>query len=192
MSTRKKWIEDNDLKMNMSTIFILPMLGFPTEIMTEEFFGAYLDFYDNKHDIVLLFENTDSEGFKDLVWIMQQSDFFESMDYDDDNKELAMIFRVPDKYKDDFKLIMAGKYSAISKDYKEVLLDVHGRKAGQGKCIYMIDALYPDNQTKRYRAEKLGVSVNDLPNGEVMSIPSMENEQYLKVSKLVSRVGEAE
>lgn len=188
MSTRKKWIEDNDLKMNMSTIFILPMLGFPTEIMTEEFFGAYLDFYNDKYDIVLLFENTDNELFKDLVWIMQKSDYFESMDYDDDNKELAITFRVPGKYEDDFKKIMNGKYSAISKEYKEVLLDVHGRKAGQGKCIYMIDALYPDNQTKRYRAEKLGVSVNDLPDGEVMSIPDMENERYLKVNKLIGRV----
>lgn len=188
MSTRKKYIEDNDLKMNMSTIFITPMLGFENNFLTDEFMSTYLVLDGDEPEIALVFENTDNYAFKDTIWILQQLDTFSSINYDDDDCEIIARFKIPELYKRDYTLIMDGKYSKISKGYKEVLLDYHGRKSGNGKCIYMIDALYPDHQTKAYRAEKLGVSVNLLPDGEVMSIPDKISEQYLRVDRLKSEV----
>ena len=115
---------------------------------------------------------------------MQQNPDFISAEYEDNNNELVITFNIPDLQKTNYNYFKKGRYTAFDKDYKEVLLDYHGRKTGNGKCIYMIDALYPDLLTKKYRADKLGVKVGDLPNGEVMSIPTIENEQYIKTSEL--------
>lgn len=183
MSERKKFIEDNDLKVNMTTIFLLPLLEYTSTFLTDEFIGAYIiDVLQPK--LVLTFENSDTEGFKDIVWIMQQHDDFVSLEYDDDNKEVVVTFNIPKRYNEVFLNFKKGRYTKFDKEYKEILLDYHGRKTGDGKCIYMIDALYPDFLTKKYRADKLGVSPNDLPNGEVMSIPNMDMELYYKTSEL--------
>jgi len=185
MSRRKKFIEDNDQKVNVSTIFIIPMLGFNNRLLPDEFLSAYLQ-NDNKNcnKIILTFENSNSDVLKEAIAVLQENENLFSIEYEDDNKEIVATFDIPKSFQSDFSLIMKGKYSKIGKEYKEILLDYHGRKTGNGKCIYMIDALFPDYQTKTYRAEKLGVSISDLPNGEVMSIPSDENELYVKAENL--------
>lgn len=184
MSERKKFILDNDLKVNMSTLFLVPMLGFSNDLLTDEFIGAYIG---EELDIKLIFENSDNEELKDIIWVLSNNGFYKSLEYDDDNKELIMSFSIPSVYDIDFNLLLTGKYSKFSNELKEVLLDYHGRKTGEGKCIYMVDALMPDFKTKRYRADKLGVDINDLPGGEVMSIPNMDNERYIRVGELIKQ-----
>lgn len=187
-SVRKKWIEDNDLKMNVTTIFIVPMLEFNNSFLTDEFISAYIDYSNN--NIVMSFENSDRQEFMDIVHILQKHNDWVVTDYEDDNNEIVIVFNIPVKYKNDFNAIMNGLFSKISKEYREILLDYHGRKTGAGKCIYMIDALMPCHATKKYRADKLGVSIEDLPGGEVMSIPDKKNEEWIKTSDLTKEEGE--
>ena len=57
----------------------------------------------------------------------------------------------------------------------------------------MIDVLHPGHLAKQYRADMMSaqykgsvpVSINDLPNGEVMSIPDIDKETYIKIGILV-------
>lgn len=183
MSTRKKYIVDNDLKENLTSIFILPMLEYPDEYFPKEFISAYL-INDEVSKIVCTFENTDGEYFKNVILEMQNHDDYVGMDYDDDNKEIFVIFNIPKEFQVDFNLFKIGRYTKFSNKYKEILLSIYGRKTGNGTCIKMVDALFPDNAAKKFRADKMGVEISDLPNGEVMSLPNMEEEEYKKTSEL--------
>lgn len=186
MSNRKKYISENDVKTNYSTIFLLPMLGYKEKFYTDEFISCYIE-DDTQKRIVLCFENSSREEFKNIIWKMQTHEDFLSVDYEDENKEVVVVFKVPKSKEVDFNLFKLGRYTKFSNEYKESLLDYHGRKTGAGKCIMMIDSLNPDYLAKKYRADKMGVKITDLKDGEVMSIPDMNREIYVKTVNLVSK-----
>lgn len=134
--------------------------------------------------LALIFENTDSNQLKQFLVDIQNDELYSDMTYDDDNKEIILIFNFPKDFDLDFRLFKIGRYSKFSNKLKEILLNHHGRMTGNGKSINMIDALQPDYKSKKYRADQIGISINDLPNGEVISIPNMDNELYYKVDEL--------
>lgn len=190
MSERRKFIQENKLKDNYTTIFLLPMLEYDKDFFPEEFISAYLiDVLEPQ--IACIFENSDSEDLKEVLDCIQNHTEFVSIEYGDDNKEVICKLKIPKEYKIDFNLFKIGRYSKFSNVYKEILLDTHGRITGAGKCIMMVDALFPDHLAKKFRADKMSalypgstpVSINDLPGGEVMSVPNWDEELYQEIDK---------
>lgn len=184
-SERLKFIEDNDIKMNYTTIFLLPMLEYSKDFFKiKEFISSYI-IDELKPKLVLIFEdnNDNEEDLKEILYCLQNHEEFVSIDKDDCG-DVIVTFNIPERYNDDFIMFKKGKYSKFSNNYKDVLLDNYGRVTGNGKCIMMSDALFPNHLAKKYRADQFGVSINDLPNGEVMSIPNMDLELYWKVTEL--------
>ena len=197
MSERRKYIIENDIKQNYSTIYLLPMLGYKKDFFSDdEFISSYIE-EDISKKLVLCFVNSSSEEFKSLMWQLQQHEDFISINYDDNEKEVVVMFKISNQNEVDFNLFKIGRYTKLSNKYKEILLEYHGKKSGAGKCIMMIDSLYPDHLAKQYRADKMSafyvgsirVSINDLPNGEVMSIINESREYYVKTSDLVKIEG---
>lgn len=183
MSRRKEYIDKEQIKLNYTTIFLLPMLGFTKEFYVDEFISAYM-IDELKPKLALCFQNTDSNDLKECLTVLQNHDEFISMDYDDSEKEIVMILSIPEKHSENYKHFKNGRYTLFDSDYKEDLLDVHGRVSGNGKALMMIDVLHPSFQAKKFRADKSGCEINDLPNGEVMSIPDMDLELYCKTEEL--------
>lgn len=183
MSRRKEYIEKEKIKLNYTTIFLLPMLGFDKDFYPEEFISSYI-IDITKPKLVLCFENTNSDNLKECLQILQNHEEFESINYDDDDKEVVLRLSIPEKHKDNYHNFKIGRYTLFDDSYKEELMDVHGRVSGNGKAIMMIDALHPSFQAKKFRAEKSGCEINDLPNGEVMSIPDMDLELYCTTSEI--------
>lgn len=185
ISRRRKYIEKENIKTNYSTIFIIPMLEYPSDYFPSEFISAYI--LDEKEPkIVCTFDNSDSEYLKGTIWEIQNHDDFLSLDYDDNNREIVVKFRVPKEFVIDYNLFKIGRYTKFSKKYKEILLDIHGRKTGNGECIKMVDALFPDMLSKQFRADQMGISVSELVDNEVMSIIDMKNEEYKTVDKFIT------
>lgn len=197
MSKRRKYIEENGLRQNLSTIFILPMLEYSPEFFPKEFIDTYIVDSEDDKKIICIFEDSSSEDLKGALWQMQNHDDFHSIDYADNNKEIVVVFNIPKTREVDFNLFLVGRYTKFSNDYKEILLDYHGRKSGAGKSIMMIDALFPDHLAKKWRADKMSVpgstpvSINDLPGGEVVSIPDLDKEKYINIDELVKGEEEA-
>ena len=186
MSERRKFIERNNITIpNYTTIFLLPTLEYGRDFFKiEEFISAYL-IDEVKTKLALVFDNTNSEDLKEILYCLQNNENFISVEFDDEDKEVVVIINIPREYSIDFNMFKIGKYSKFSNNYKEMLLDTHGRMTGAGKCIMMSDALFPSYQARKYRADQLGVSINDLITGEVMSIPNMDKELYFKVEDLL-------
>ena len=186
MSRRTEYIEKNNIDTNDTTIFLLPSLGFSKTFYGDDFISAYLiDVLKPK--LALVFKNNDSESLKESIEILQTHEEYVESYYDDEDKELVVILKFPKVYKDDLLKFKKGRFKEFSNDFKELLLDVHGRITGDGKCIYMVDVLHPDYKAKRYKADQLGVSPNELPNGEVRSIPDYDKERYMKVDELLEQ-----
>lgn len=183
MSRRKEYIEQEKVKLNYTTIFLLPMLGFNKDFYPNEFISSYL-IDVTKPKLALCFENTDSEDLKECIQVLQNHVEFESMNYDDDEKEVVVILSIPEVHKSNYNNFKIGRYTLFDENYKEELMDVHGRVSGNGKAIMMIDAVHPSFQAKKFRAEKSGCDIKDLPNGEVMSIPDMDLELYCTTKEL--------
>lgn len=159
------------------------MLGFDKDFYPLEFISSYIiDELEPK--LALCFKNSDSDDLKECLDVLQGSSTFKNIDFDDDNNEVITIHNIPKEHYDNFKNFKIGRYTQFDTDYKELLMDVHGRVSGNGTCIMMIDALYPSFQAKKFRADKSGCNITDLPNGEVMSIPDMDQELYCRTSEL--------
>jgi len=172
---------ENDLQVNYTTIFLLPVLEYDVNFFPEEFISAYI-IDKTQTQLALVFEKTGSEDLKESLISMESHVNFDRIEEDDD--EIIAIFNFPKEFDVDFKLFKIGRYSKLSNKFKELLLDRHGRETGNGKYITMIDALLPDHKSKQFRADKIGVSIADLPNGEVMSIPDMDLELFWKSDEL--------
>lgn len=183
MSRRKEFITKNNLSVNYTTLFLLPIIEYSSKTLPKEFISAYMIDKSNTQ-LALIFENTDSDQLKQFLVNIQTDKSYSHMDYDDDSKEVIVTFNFPKDFEIDFRLFKVGKYSKFSNRLKEILLTHHGRMTGNGKSINMIDALHPDYKSKKYRADQIGISINDLPNGEVISIPDMDKELYYKVDEL--------
>ena len=184
MSERKKYIEDNKIITNFTTIFLLPMIGYDRSFYPDEFISAYI-IDDEKPKMAIVFENSDTLSLKACLQVLENNREFVSMDYDDDNKEVVIIVDIPKYFTIDFNMFKIGRYTKFSNAYKEILLDVHGRITGEGKRIMMVDALFPDKKAKEFRSEKMGVTIDELPNGEVMPIFSESKEIYKTIKQLL-------
>ncbi len=183
MSKRIEYIQQNSIGTNYTTLFLLPTLGFTKSFFGDNFISCYIiDVLRPK--LALVFKNEEDTELKEIMFLLQSHDEYVDSHFDDDNREVIVVMNFPKEFKDDFLTFKKGRYREFSHDLKEVLLDVHGRVTGNGKCIYMVDALYPDNAAKKYKADQLGVTPDDLPNGEVMSIPDMDKELYLRIEEL--------
>lgn len=184
VSERDKYIKEHHLKENYTTIFLMPMYNYFWNFFPKEFIGAYIR-DETKPKIALCFNNTDSILLKDAVIELQNNNHFHSIGYDDNNKEVVVFMNIPKEYIVDFNLFKIGRWSKFSNNLKEVLLDYHGRETGMGKRIMMVDALFPSKESLEWQAKRLGVSVKDLPNEEVMSIPDLSREEYRVVEEFI-------
>lgn len=183
-SERAKYIRENKIEENYSSIFLLPLYGYYYSFYPREFISTYL-LDELKTKIVFCFNNSDSEELKEVVLKLQEDNNFFSIEYDNDNKEVVITLLLPKEFKIDFALFKIGRWSKLSTEFKELLLDFHGRQQGNGKQIMMMDCLFPNHQSLTFRAKSLGVGITDLPNSEVMSIPSLEDECYRKVNDYI-------
>ncbi len=182
MDNRVKYIDDNGVKVNCTTLFLLPIYDMGGSDVPDEFISAYI--LDKlKPKIILCFENEKNDKFIKFIESLRSNENFIKEELDGEN-ELVVYMNIPKKFHIDFNLFKIGRWSKLSNDLKNLLLTKHGRKTGAGKYISMIDALFPDANARKVQADICGVDPRDLPNGEVFQIPNLDNELYCKISEL--------
>ena len=103
------------LNKNKSTIFILPMVLEDTkseDIITDGFINTYIADFERPE-------------FDDFVLLIRKDNMIntESLDmvYDSED-DLVYVFKVPEKYLEDYFKIIAGEYSSTSESYKKASL----------------------------------------------------------------------
>ncbi len=113
------------LRWNCSSIFLLPLLKIPMNVLGEMgLINTFLDDlnkenYDIQGDLLyLLFNNTDSIVFSDFL--SEYKDKIEIIDdYDYEGGWIVVVVRLDEKWKEDYSKFYEGKYSEMSKEFKE-------------------------------------------------------------------------
>jgi hypothetical protein len=157
-------------------MFLMPAIGVNFSNMPSDFVSCYLiDDKTPKLVMVMTTEKSENPISAISAKITAKLSHTETLS---GGGEVAYFYDFPDQYIIDYNLFTIGRYTKFSLKYKDLLLNHYGRLTGAGNNITMVDALYPDADSKQFRAKQLGVKAEDLPNGEVMSVPNMDQELY--------------
>jgi hypothetical protein len=96
-----------DLEHNLENVYMY------TEYEPETTGKIYLKYKYTTDKTFLRFE-------EEIKW----SVYFDKI-IDHDSKSIIVVFNIPDYFKKDYELILQGKFSETSKDYKETVVDFH-------------------------------------------------------------------
>jgi len=183
VGNRREYIKNNNIKINYTTLFLLPIFRIGGKKNTPQcLIGAYLT--KNDKQLAICFDK-DWSKCKDTVLDLECNKHFDHEEINDD--EIILFMNISKKYEVDINLFKIGRWSKLSNDLKSLIVETHTRMMGNGKYLTMADAVFPDKSSKEYRAEELGIKITDLPGGEVISIPDMENERFKTLEELYDK-----
>jgi len=164
-----------------SKVFLYPLLGIKrgTSVVPEDTYVAWDDRYapEDMKLICVYQHRTDKEytDFEQKV-LLKHNRLFDYIRADKDKS--IFVFDFSDK-KDDWNKFLEGKYSKLSSESKEKVLNFFERYSGN--YIYIYSYLTPDAWFERY-AELLGVNKSELEEvGELCSKPDFDKEKLVFV-----------
>lgn len=164
-----------------SKVFLYPLLGIRrgTSVVPEETYVAWEDKYGPEDmKLICVYHHRTDEEYKEFEQkvLMKHNRLF---DYVRASKDKSIfVFDFSDK-EDDWKKFIEGRYSKLSQESKDKVLNFFERYSGN--YIYIYSYLAPEKWFDRY-AELLGVSKSELEEvGELCSKPDFNKEKLVFV-----------
>lgn len=162
------------MEINNSSVFVLPVLG-----KHYTFYGNNLEqcYLYNKlgldNCICFLFSGAVSE---DIDSEMRKLPCY--VDTISKKGKFIYFYSIPDEYLSDIELFKVGKYSKMSDDYKQKILECNSNQSKNKKNTKLYGILYPDStkgrDIKKDWEDKIGEKLPD--DSEVWSISDEKNE----------------
>lgn len=126
-------------KMTSTNLFIRPLFKIPMRILDEfNFQNAYIKDeikgIDYPHSIYMLFKADRQEEFNDFVERERKKGSLID-EYDHPDGYTMLVYRYHEKWKDDVALINAGRFSEVSREYKDEIPDKAGDKSSTTMSI---------------------------------------------------------
>lgn len=125
---------------NPACVYILPMLG-----KKSEEYPRFRDCFVTEDNNIAIFTRfgggNRGQGYGEDE-LMEDENFIRYYDDDFDNTYATYVFKVPDKWKADFDLIMDSKFSEVSDEYVALIKEFYPRLNMAG----MIDAMLRPEQ----------------------------------------------
>lgn len=197
MSFRKKYIKENNITSNKTTIFLLPIFGYARSYYTDKFIGMYLEGLDTKNPrVACVFENVDDEDLTMHIYKLANTHYFDESIVDDSNKEVVLFLKVESKYKEDLNKLINGQYSEFSTLYKDLLIKHYGVGTNtkflndERPGVSVHDAINPTKEKRQLLANALLVDVGLIK--EVLDKPELEEERYYTVKELKKKLKKEE
>jgi hypothetical protein len=113
------------IKKNITSIFMVPTLKVPKDaLMSNGFINGYIkdirkeDQYPNS--IYLLFKPENLDKFREFLDSEYERTKTIIEDYDYEDGFVVVVYKLDEKYKNDFELVREGKYSKTSKDFQKI------------------------------------------------------------------------
>jgi hypothetical protein len=178
-----------DLKKTITSIFMVPALKINRERLSSNgFLNGYIK--DSKLDvqydscIYLLFRPPNLERFQDFLDSEYEKNVGIVDDYDYENGFVVVVYKLNNKYEDDYKLIKEGKYSKTSEDFQKnfpkiIKIVKNGLHRDEVSLQYRIFRKTADIQ--EYWETKIGV---DLDNDMEVWPTFEEEKETLDIDKI--------
>lgn len=119
-------------EMTSTNLFIRPLFKIPMKILNSfNFENAYIQDeikgINYPHSIYMLFRPRDPEKFNDFVEEERKRGFLID-EYDYSDGWTMLVYRYDEKWKDDIELIKIGKFSEVSREYRDEIPNTAGEK----------------------------------------------------------------
>jgi len=173
--TSKKKSNFDYTKLTKARLFVRAMLGYPLDFYGEDFYNCYVGKSDNVMYLTFKKPLKDIQSFNKVLETLTTDEYYSGQKSITDWYIIKM--NIPQQYVNDYYKFLDGKYSKMSEDYKENLLNML-LKYDRTKIVYkkIKECLYPTKEARKKLEEELGASLD--VDAEVMSIPNLEIEIY--------------
>lgn len=174
-----------DKKRTKTTLFMLPTI-FPNNslVSTEYFVNAFIDDTQFKHQlsgVIFILFKTDPKGYK---WQMLAQKLRSKTEYvleyfcgmQDGKYLIMMVFKIPEKYTNEYQCFINGQYSKFSENYKKLFpRHVYDERA-QPKESTIWQVLYKVEELKKSMENYFDVDF--APEDELWGEPEPKFEVY--------------
>lgn len=178
-----------DIKKNITSIFIIPTLKFPKDVLKNNgFINGYVE--DSRKDeqynnaVYILFKPVDLDKFREFLEDEYERTKNIIEDYDYEDGYVVVVYQLNEKFNKDYELIKEGKYSKTSKEFqgefpKSVKIVKQGLSRDEISLQARIFKKSPD--LIEFWEERIGITFDD--DLEVWSGWEQENE-ILNIDKI--------
>lgn len=157
-------------------MYILPMLPGPKDayFFHRFFMNCFVALPDEPGVIALLYRFSGLKSYIDFENALQKlNNFISTKDY---GPTTLYVFKVPERWKDDYDKFIAGKYSQMSDAYKRRILDFHrvDKRNVYGQILYKDEDTAKERRD--YIEDMIGQSLYE--GQELQSVPDLSIETY--------------
>jgi hypothetical protein len=157
------------IKKTITSIFIVPTLNFPKDsLKSNGFINGYIkdDRKDTQYEnaVYILFKPDDLDKFREFLDSEYERTKSVIEDYDYEDGFVVVVYELDKKYKKDYELVKAGKYSQTSKAFQnEFPKSVKIIKSGLSKDeISLQTRIFKKSQDLiEFWEERIGISFED-------------------------------
>ena len=174
-------------KKNYCCAFILPMVNINHKNLPSNFINGYIN--DN-YEVFLVFEKSDDN---DIIF----NHFLNNakvknmcfLNIINNNDEIIVKYKVPEKHYDNFNLFIKGKYSKFDDEYKKIIVSYFGNTTVKDNySVTEYNTIYPQDFKRKQIAERL-YDKKDIKEGlklidEVLDIPDLQRETFKTIEEL--------
>lgn len=180
-------------KATYSTMFLLPGIGTSRRSLKKYgFVNAYLD--DRHHDIhyenavYLLFRPRPMETIADYI-VLERTNELLLEEYDYEEGYVVLVYRFNPKWQEDYHIFKEGKYSRMSREYKEMFpkfVDLVDPKNGkiEKELTLQYHIFNRTEGLKKMQERELGMKLDEFGDIEYWSSPDVENKETLDINKI--------
>lgn len=192
MSLRREWLKNNNkiigngVIYTKSTHFVMPMIGYELGDYisfnnTNHLINCHLDLKNNR--IVIIIDNIKNTIIKNILLDNKFNPYYLGSELDDNEKEIVLFYSIPDKWKNDLDIFLTSRYSKMSNEYKNKLVEIYGRQSNtKSYRANQFDVLYPTSYKKQQWADHYNVDINIIQ--ELSSKLDMDYENYKNIEEL--------
>ncbi len=183
--------EDGSIKHTKATNFCLPMLGLCPRDFGEILLNVHIE-SDHPPHLCIVVLNKNTYDLDAIASRIRSNPLYISQEEGDNGNEVVYFVGIPEKYYDDYYLVLEGRYSQLSLPYKTKLTSCHGNNVYPHNSPVIIDGqvattmfevINPSQKKREVIAKHFDVDISSV--NELIAKPNLDYERYRKCSELV-------
>lgn len=192
MQKRLEWLDNNGYIQNdvitytKTTRFLMPLVGISEfnleKIQYKLLINTYIKSLNEQLICIVLNKLDYPEESNNFINLQNLNEHF--VDYIEEEEEYILVYQIPSHFKNDYDLILNGKYSKTSEPYKQILIRIYGyTKNEKSRLATVYDCLYPTIEKKKQIASDFEVDYKNIE--EVSSKPDITYELFKPINELL-------
>lgn len=182
----KKHHWDNNgkrIKFTDSSIYLLPMVGLSIFDFDDKLINVHVKHGESPSLVIICKNHLNDDNLAIVINKLVAHKEYVNTWTDDDDKEICIEIKVPQRLVKNYHKFIDGKYSKFDERYKDKLISIYNREViVDNRKLTVYSVLYPQEFKRKQIAEWLGVDWKLID--EVKDIPTFNYEIYRNVDQL--------